>query len=67
MSSPTEHLFRNFSWSVWRKAPALRRSLLLLLLALLAYRLGTFIPLPGVDSVAWAASFEHLRDFFFFW
>ena len=67
MSSATEHLFRNFSLSAWRKAGALRKSLLFLIVALITYRLGTFIPLPGVDGVAWAASFEHLRNIFFFW
>ncbi|MFY0611305.1 MAG: hypothetical protein JXQ99_07260 [Hyphomicrobiaceae bacterium] len=65
MTSPTEHLFRNFSWSAWRKAHALRRSLLFLLIAFLAMRFGTFIPLPGVDSAAWAASFEYVRNLFY--
>ena len=66
MASPIEQLVSNLNWSVWRKAPALRKSLWFLLLAFLAMRLGNFIPLPGVDSSAWAASpFSQFGDLFY--
>ncbi len=69
MASPIEQLVSNFHWSAWRKARTLKRSLWFLFFAFLAMRLGTFIPLPGVDSGAWAASwasspFAHLGGFF---
>ncbi len=57
MPSPIEQFFASFSGASWRKAHALRRGLLFLLLAFIAMRLGTFIPLPGVDSAAWASYF----------
>lgn len=60
MPSSVEHLFGNFSWSAWRRAHSLRRGLLFLLVAFIAMRVGTFIPLPGVNGDAWAASFAHL-------
>lgn len=64
MPSPSEHFFGNFSWSAWRKAHALRRSLCFLLIAFIVMRLGTFIPLPGVNGEAWAAAFTHLSGIF---
>ena len=64
--SPIENLFGNVSWAAWGKAHALRRSLWFLLLAFIVMRLGTFIPLPGVDRVAWADAFDHWRGIFFF-
>ncbi|MFT5509296.1 MAG: preprotein translocase subunit SecY [Hyphomicrobiaceae bacterium] len=65
MPSPIEQLFGNHSWTAWRNAHALRKALWFLLFAFIAMRLGTFIPLPGVDSSAWAESFSHLRGIFF--
>ena len=65
MPSPIEQLFGNFNRSAWGKAHALKRGLLFLLIAFIAMRLGTFIPLPGVDSAAWAEQFTHLRGVFF--
>ena len=56
MSSPIEQLVSHFNWAAWRKAKALRRSLLFLLVAFIAMRFGTFIPLPGIDGSAWAAT-----------
>jgi len=61
MASAVEQVFRNFSWAAWRRAHGLHRSLWFLLFALLAVRLGTFIPLPGVDGRAWAEAFEPFR------
>ena len=66
MASPSEHFFAHFSWSAWRRAHGLRRGLLFLLVAFIAIRFGTFIPLPGVDGSAWAAYFEHFGQFFIF-
>ena len=56
MASPIEQLVSHFNWAAWRKACALRRGLLFLLIAFIAMRFGTHIPLPGIDSSAWAAT-----------
>ncbi|HEY4732472.1 MAG TPA: preprotein translocase subunit SecY, partial [Gammaproteobacteria bacterium] len=39
----------------------LRRRLFFVLGALLVFRIGTFIPVPGIDPVALAALFEQQR------
>ena len=65
MRSPIVHLFGDFGWTAWGKAHALRRSLWFLLFAFIVMRLGTFIPLPGVDSRAWAEAFAHLSGIFY--
>lgn len=65
MRSPIEHLFGNLSHTAWGKAHALRRSLWFLLFAFIVMRLGTFIPLPGVNGPAWAESFAHFRGIFY--
>jgi preprotein translocase subunit SecY len=49
MSSAAEQLAANFSFSSIAKAKGLQRRLLFTLLALVVYRIGTYIPLPGVD------------------
>ncbi len=66
MASPIEQLVSNFSISqLWRNK-TLKRSLGFLLLAFVAMRLGSFIPLPGVNSEAWASSpFAHLGSLFY--
>lgn len=49
MASATEQLAKQFSWSAFGKAKDLKARLLFTLGALIVYRLGTHIPLPGVD------------------
>ena len=56
MSSPIEQLVSNFNWAAWRKAHTLKGALLFLLIAFIAMRFGTHIPLPGIDRSAWQAS-----------
>ena len=61
MTSPAEHLISKFSFSAFRRAKQLNKGLLFLLFAFAAMRLGSHIPLPGVDTTAWASSpFAHL-------
>ncbi len=54
MTSPSEHLYTGFTWAGFRRAKKLRSALLFLVLAFVAIRLGSFIPLPGVNTSAWA-------------
>jgi preprotein translocase subunit SecY len=49
MVSAAEQLASNLKFSTFAKADELKKRLLFTLGALLVYRLGTFIPLPGID------------------
>jgi preprotein translocase subunit SecY len=50
MASASEKMFSNVNLGVLGKAEDLKKRLLFVLGALIVYRLGTYIPLPGVDS-----------------
>ena len=56
MASAAEQMAANMSWSAFGKATELRQRILFTLGLLIVYRLGTFIPVPGIDGAA-------LRDF----
>lgn len=58
MASAFEQLRAHLNVSVLLQAKDLRRRLGFTLVALVVYRLGTFIPIPGIDAVAFAASFR---------
>jgi preprotein translocase subunit SecY len=49
MASAAEQLAANVNWSAFSKAEELQRRIWFTLGALVVYRLGTFIPLPGID------------------
>lgn len=49
MTSAAEHLTANFDSQFFKRARDLRKRLLFTLFALIVYRFGTYIPLPGVD------------------
>jgi len=51
MASAAEQLAASFNFSAFAKAPELRKRIWFTLSALIIYRLGTFIPLPGIDPV----------------
>ncbi len=58
MASAAEQLAANMSLSAFRGASDLKKRILFTLIALLVYRFGTYIPLPGIDSVALKGIFE---------
>jgi preprotein translocase subunit SecY len=58
MVSAAEQLASNINFSAFSRAEELKSRILFTLGALLVYRLGTFIPLPGVDSAAFANAFK---------
>ncbi len=58
MVSAAEQLASNMNFGAFAKAEELKKRLWFTLIALLVYRLGTFIPLPGVNPAAFAASFK---------
>ena len=58
MVSAAEQLAANLNFGAFSKAEELKKRLWFTLIALLVYRLGTFIPLPGVNPVAFASAFK---------
>ncbi len=52
MVSAAEQMAANTSWGALGKATDLRNRIFFTLGLLIVYRLGTFIPVPGIDSVA---------------
>lgn len=58
MTSAAEQLASNMSLSAFRGATELKQRIWFTLGALLVYRLGTFIPLPGIDPDALRSLFE---------
>lgn len=58
MVSAAEQLAANMNLSAFKGATELKQRILFTLGALLIYRLGTYIPLPGIDPVAVNALFQ---------
>ncbi len=59
MTSAAEQLAANLNFGAFGKAEELKRRIIFTLAALLVYRLGTFIPLPGINPVAFAETFKN--------
>ena len=57
MASAAEQLAANINWSAFSKADELKKRIWFTLGALVIYRLGTYIPLPGIDSDAFQTAF----------
>ncbi len=57
MASAAEQLAANINWSAFAKADELKKRILFTLGALVIFRLGTYIPLPGIDSEAFQTAF----------
>lgn len=53
MSSAVEQLAQNANFGAIVKATELRNRILFVLGALLVYRLGTYVPVPGIDPHIW--------------
>lgn len=61
MASSAEQLAANFSFSSLAKATELKQRLWFTLGALIVYRIGTYIPLPGIDPILLNDIFEQQR------
>ncbi|WPP05842.1 preprotein translocase subunit SecY [Methylocella tundrae] len=57
MVSAAEQLAANVNWSAFGKAEELKKRIWFTLGALIIYRFGTYIPLPGIDPAAFEANF----------
>src|SRR6201981_1793263 len=58
MVSAAEQLAANLNFSALAKADELKKRIYFNVGALLVYRLGTYIPLPGIDPAAWEQIFQ---------
>ncbi|MCJ8324834.1 MAG: preprotein translocase subunit SecY [Rhizobiales bacterium] len=59
MASAAEQLASNLNFSAFGKAEDLKKRIWFTLGALLIYRLGTFIPIPGIDATVLATAFDN--------
>ena len=58
MASAAEQLAANLNFSALAKAEELKKRIWFTLGALLVYRFGTYIPLPGIDPSQWEQIFR---------
>jgi len=58
MASAAEQLAANINFGAFSKATELKKRIWFTLAALVVYRLGTYIPLPGIDPVALQEIFQ---------
>ena len=59
MASAAEQLAANMNIGSFAKATELHKRLLFTLGALLVYRIGTFVPIPGINSEAFLQFFQN--------
>ncbi len=60
MASAAEQLAANFNFGAFSKATELKKRLWFTLGALVVYRLGTYVPIPGIDPAALSDIFSRL-------
>ena len=58
MASAAEQLAANMNFSSFAKAKELQQRIIFTIGILVLYRIGTFVPIPGIDPVQYAAVFE---------
>jgi preprotein translocase subunit SecY len=58
MASAIEQMSKNMSWATFARATELKQRIWFVLVALVIYRLGTFVPIPGIDPNIWAEIFN---------
>jgi len=58
MASAAEQLAANLSWDVFSKATELKNRIWFTLFILLIYRLGTWVPVPGIDAAVLEQVFQ---------
>ena len=56
MASAAEQLAASINFGAFAKATELKKRIWFTLGALVVYRLGTYIPLPGIDPPPWRRS-----------
>ena len=58
MASAAEQLAANMNFGAFQKATELHKRILFTIIAMVVYRIGTYIPIPGIDPTAFAQAFE---------
>ncbi|MEZ5958324.1 MAG: preprotein translocase subunit SecY [Hyphomonadaceae bacterium] len=58
MASAAEQLAANINFAAFAKATELQKRIWYTIVALIVYRVGTFIPIPGIDPSAFAQAFQ---------
>ena len=58
MASAAEQLAANLNFGAFQRATELQKRLWFTLGALIVYRVGTYIPIPGIDPGAFQAAFQ---------
>src|SRR5580692_4253205 len=58
MASAAEQLAANMNFGAFQKATELHKRIWFTLISLVIYRVGTYIPIPMIDTVAFAHAFE---------
>jgi preprotein translocase subunit SecY len=58
MASAAEQLAANMNFEAFQKATELHKRIWFTLGAMIVYRLGSFIPIPGIDIVAFSQAFQ---------
>ena len=58
MASAAEQLAANMNFGSFQKATELHKRIWFTLIALIVYRLGTYVPIPGINPEAFAAAFS---------
>ncbi|MCR9128870.1 MAG: preprotein translocase subunit SecY [Alphaproteobacteria bacterium] len=62
MASAAEQLASNMNFGAFARAKELQKRILFTLLVLVIYRIGTYVPVPGIDPAQFASSFEAQRQ-----
>jgi preprotein translocase subunit SecY len=58
MASAAEQLAANMNFEAFQKATELHKRIWFTLMAMVVYRLGCYIPIPGIDAAAFAQAFQ---------
>ncbi|ATQ42572.1 preprotein translocase subunit SecY [Caulobacter mirabilis] len=58
MASAAEQLAANLNFGAFQKATELHKRIWFTLIAMVIYRLGTYIPIPGIDPAAFSQAFS---------
>ena len=62
MASAAEQMAANMNWGAFGKAKELQQRILFALALLIVYRIGTYIPVPGIDAAQLKAFFEQANQ-----
>ena len=62
MASAAEQLASNMNFGAFARAKELQQRILFTLVVLIVYRIGTYVPLPGIDTAQFALAFQQQQS-----